>query len=328
MIPTYLRRALGAALLLTAAACSSDPTQPPPTNPFRPGKSERELRLEADGLYRLARRSLDTSDFAGALQRYQQILLRFPFTDYATQAELESIYAKYRNFDPDGALSTADRFLKEHPRHPAVDYVYYLKGLINFQRGDSLFDWLADSSRQDVSYARRAFDDFALLIQRYPNSRFAGDARLRMVHLRNRIATHELSIVKYYVRRGAHIAAAKRAEKVIAEYPGAPATLEALALLEDSYRAVGLTAQADEVRRVRAANPDAFRAAAPGTAKPGGSKSFWQRWFGAPVDPIREPEAAPAASATLDEFMLRPGAVVREIRNPPGPYETAPAGTD
>jgi outer membrane protein assembly factor BamD len=244
---------------LLVVACSSD-NDLPPTNPFRAGKTERELRLEADGLYKLARRSLDSADFQGAVQRYDQILLRYPFTDYATQAQLESIYAKYRAFDPDGALATADRFLKEHPRHPAVDYVYYLKGLINFQRGDSVFDWLVDSSRQDVGFARSAFDDFALLHQKYPASRYAGDARARMVHLRNRIAEHEMSIVKYYVRRGAHLAAAKRAEKIVAEYPGAPSSLEALALMESSYRKAGLTVQADEVKQVIEANKTAAAA--------------------------------------------------------------------
>jgi outer membrane protein assembly factor BamD len=257
---------LAPALALLCAACSSDSTNlPPPGSPFKGGsKSERELRLEADGLYKLARRSLDQADFPAAIQRYNDILVRYPFTDYATQAHLESIYAKYRAFDPDSALSTADRFLKEHPRNPSVDYVHYLKGLINFQRGESMFDSWMDTAGQDVGFARQAFDDFSLLTQRYPKSRYAADARLRMIYLRNRIASHELSIVKYYVRRGAHIAAARRAEQIIADYPGAPATAEALALLESSYREAGLTAQADEVKRLRQANPGL---AAPEAAK-------------------------------------------------------------
>jgi outer membrane protein assembly factor BamD len=299
----FFRRAAVAALALALAACGSDDDLPQ-SNPLRSGKSERELRLEADGLYRLARRALDSADFQGASERYSQILLRYPFTDYATQAQLESIYAKYRSFDPDGAISTADRFLKEHPRHESVDYVLYLKGLINFQRGESLLESLVDSSAQDVSFARRAFDDFSLLTQRYPRSRYVGDARLRMVHLRNRIASHELSIVRYYTRRGAHVAAARRAEQIIADYPGAPATAEALVLLESSYRAAGLTVQADEVRRFREANPAVtLPEAAPAVERPGGL-------FGPPPDPIPEPlsgtapmttPAADASGATVHE---------------------------
>lgn len=285
-------RILAAALAVALAACSSDPSTLPATNPFKGSKSEREMRLEADGLYKLARRSLDSADFQGAIQRYNNILLRYPFTDYATQAQLESIYAKYRAFDPDGALSTADRFLKEHPRHASVDYVHYLKGLVNFQRGESLFDALVDTSGQDVGFARRAFDDFALVLQRHPNSRYAGDAQQRMVYLRNKIATHELTIVKYYVRRGAHVAAARRAEKIIADYPGAPATAEALVLLENSYRDGGLTAQADEVRRLRQANPTLVApSSAPAVERPGGI-------LGPPPDPIPEPLAADAPQTT------------------------------
>lgn len=308
------RAALAAAMALLVAACASDPDALPPTNPFKGGKSERELRLEADGLYRLARRSLDTADYQGAVQRYGQILLRYPFTDYATQAQLESIYAKYRAFDPEGALSTADRFIKEHPRHPAIDYVYYLRGLVNFQRGESLFDWLVDSSRQDVSAARRAFDDFALLVQKYPKSEYAGDARLRMVYLRNKIADHELSVVKYYVRRGAHIAAAKRAEKIITDYPGAPATIEALVLLEKSYREVGLSHQADDAHRLLMANggpPKRNLLVEPADT------SVWDKVFGRPPDPIPLPSAAAS-----EEFVLQPGATVREVG--PAPDSTPP----
>ena len=290
-----LRRAAIAALALALAACGSDDDLPQ-SNPFRGAKSERELRLEADGLYRLARRTLDGADFQGAIARYNAILLHYPFSDYATQAQLESVYAKYRAFDPDGALGTADRFLKEHPRHPAVDYVYYLKGLINMQRSESLFEGLVDSSAQDVTYSRRAFDDLSLLTQRYPRSRYAGDARLRMVHMRNRIAAHELSIVRYYVRRGAHVAAARRAEKIVTDYPGAPATAEALALLESSYRDAGLSLQADEVRKVREANPGvAVPEEAPPVERPGGV-------FGPPPDPIPEPlnGTAPMTTPTAE----------------------------
>ncbi len=286
-----LRRATLVALALALAACGSDDDLPQ-SNPFRGAKSERELRLEADGLYRLARRTLDSADFQGAIVRYNTILLHYPFSDYATQAQLESVYAKYRAFDADGAISTADRFLKEHPRHPAVDYVHYLRGLINMQRGESVFEGLVDSSEQDVGYSRRAFDDFSLLTQRYPKSPYAGDARLRMVHLRNRIAAHELSIVRYYVRRGAYVAAARRAEKIVGDYPGAPATAEALALLEGSYRDAGLTVQADEVRKLREANPAvAVPEVAPAVERPGGV-------FGPPPDPIPEPLSGAAPQTT------------------------------
>ena len=310
-----IRLCLAAILAAALAGCASDPNDPGPTNPFKGGKSEREMRLEADGLYKLARRALDTADFQGAIQRYDQIQLRYPFTDYATQAQLESIYAKYRAFDSEGAIGAAERFLKEHPRHAQVDYAYYLKGLINYQRGDSLFDWLVDSSGQDAGFARNAFDDFALLVQKYPKSRYAADARLRMVHLRNKIAEHELAVVRYYVRRGAHVAAAKRAERIISDFPGAPALGETLALLEQSYREVGLASQADDVRRIREVNA----AILPKEQAPqSDDATMFDKLFGRPPDPIPPPESA--AAPAQDDFQLQPGAVVREV-SPMGAQE-------
>lgn len=314
-----------AAVAALTAGCASD-GDPVPSNPFKAGKSERELRLEAEGLYKLARRSLDTADFVSALQRYGQIQVRYPFTEYATQAQLETIYARYRSFDPDGAVADADRFIKEHPRHPEIDYVYYLRGLVGFQRGDGLFDWMVDSAAHDVSFARKAFDDFALLLQRYPLSPYTGDARARMVHLRNRIAAHELTIVKYYRRRGAGVAAAKRAEKIISEYPGAPATLEALELLELCYRDMGMTAQADEAAKLRAANglPAASAVAAPavaGTAPapaplaatPAPRQGFWDRLTGTEADPIGAAAPPSKARAADEDFVVQPGAQVKEV---------------
>lgn len=248
-------RAACAALALLSAACSSDPNKLPPDNPFKHNQvSARELRAEVSTLYKAARASLDSGDYSSALLRYDQIAARYPFTDFATQADLERIYCLYRSFEPEKALSAADKFLREHPRHPAVDYVQYLKGLINFDREDSFAGFLGlDTTKEDVSYSRRSFDDFALLVQKYPNSRFNADARQRMIYLRNRLAEHEMHIVRYYVKRGALLAAAKRAEQVVAQYPGTPASLEALRVIEDNYRELGLNQQAEDAMKLRIA---------------------------------------------------------------------------
>lgn len=243
-------------MVFTGAACKSDPDKLAPDNPFRPQKSERELRLEAAQLYKLGRENLEASDFDAAIQRYDQLSTRYPFTDYATQGELEKVYALYRGFDSDKALSAADKFLREHPRHAAVDYVQYLKGLINFDRDKGFSDMLPlDTSKKDIGFQRRAFDDFGLLVQKYPNSKYVGDARQRMIFLRNRIADHELSVVKFYVSRGAYVAAARRAEQIVEQYPGAPATVQALELLQLSYTEAGLKQQADDVALIRSSQP-------------------------------------------------------------------------
>lgn len=272
-----LAAAMLASLLL--AGCSSDgkkDSSGKPVNPFkdrdtrglmgRSQVSERELRLEADQLYRLARESLESSDYAEAQLRYDALIERYPFTDHAVQAELEKIYALHREFKPDEALLAADRFLREHPRHARADYVQYLKGVINAERDQGLLSALPlDDSRNDVGNSRKAYDEFSLLIQKYPASRYIEDARLRMIALRNRIASNEMHVVRFYVRRGAHLAAAKRAEQIIAQYPGAPATLEALKTLQKSYEALGLPQQADDARRLLAAQAAAKTADAVAT---------------------------------------------------------------
>lgn len=243
------------ALAGLVCACSSDPSRLPPENPFRPEQtSVREQRLQAGELYRLARAALESSDFAGALGRYTQLTLRFPFTDYAVQGEVERVYALYRNYQPEEALAAADRFLRDYPRHEHAAYVQYIKGLVNFDRDRGIAESLGfDTTRRDTSSLRRSFDDFGVLIQRYPQSPYVADARARMIYLRNRIAEHELTVVQYYMRRGAFVAAAKRAEQIVGQYPGAPATLDALSLLEESYAALDLDVQAGDARKLREA---------------------------------------------------------------------------
>lgn len=260
-----------AALVLLTTACSSNPEkekgEPAPRDSTRPGvfedrqdplakrREDRRLaQLDAEQLYKRARATLDSSDFQTAIESYDLLSTRYPFSDYATQGELERLYALYRSFEPDRAASAADRFLREHPRHPAVDYVHYVKGLVNFDRDAAALNLLpSDESKSDVTSQRRAFDDFALLIQKFPNSKYAGDAHARMVYIRNRLATHELHVVDFYVRRGAYVAAAKRAEQVISQYPGTPASYRALAHLVECYELAGLKQQAEDARRLLAA---------------------------------------------------------------------------
>ncbi|WP_295680747.1 outer membrane protein assembly factor BamD [uncultured Nevskia sp.] len=287
------------AALATGCASKGDKADRP-DNPFRPGsevgpsgatpQTEEALKAEAALFYRRAHEAMVASDYETATTRYTQLIARYPFTEYSTQAELEKIFVQYRSFAPDEALLAADRFIREHPRHVHADYVQYLKGLINSSRTQAISDYLPiDSSKKDVTGERRAYDDFAVLLQRYPSSPYAGDARKRMVYLRNRVASHELSIVRYYVKRQAWVAVSKRAENLIAEYPGAPATVDALKLLKLSYEKLGLTPQVADLDLLIASNAESIAQASAPPPKPGPRTVI--------VLPTDQPSVAPAALA-------------------------------
>lgn len=257
-------------LMLVATACGSDPKHPAAAGSQQTAEQVLRLqKLQAEALYRVARKSLDSGDYATAIERYGMLILRFPFSDQAVQGQMEKIYATYRSYQPDEAITEADRFLRDYPRNAHADYVQYLKGLVNFNREQGLADTIGlDTSRHDVSHLRRAFDDFALLIQRYPDSAYVGDARARMIDLRNRIAVHELTVVDYYMRRGAYLAAARRANDVVEQYPGAPSTLEALDLLQKAYNRLGLKDLENDARNLRIAYAQAAKAMEPEPAAP------------------------------------------------------------
>ena len=274
----HLYRCLGVLLVgITLVGCSSNPNrdpvdQGPINNPFKPADnspgtpqspaSARELNLKAATLYRRAHHQLENAEYNGADKSFDKVISQYPFTRYSTQAQLEQIYAQYRSYQTDTAGGSADRFLREHPRHPHADYVLYLKGLIDQSRDSSLQQYLPISSTEhDPTAKERAFQDFALLTQRYPHSKYFWNARQRMVSLRNEIAAHELEIARFYIRRGAWLSAAKRAQTVIANYPGAPATAKALLVLKRCYGKLGLTDQEKQVETLIAANQPSMKAA-------------------------------------------------------------------
>lgn len=313
------------ALAVLAAACSSNPdkkekpgdrgTRPDifgdrDNDPLAQRREDRRLaQLDAEQLYKRARTTLDSSDYEKAIEQYDQLTTRHPFSDYATQGELERIYALYRSLNPERALSSADRFLREHPRHAAVDYVHYIKGLVNFSRDDSGLNILpVDESKADVTSQRRAFDDFALLIQKFPGSRYNGDAYQRMVFIRNRLAAYELHVVDFYVRRGAYVAAAKRAEQIIAQYPGTPASYRALEHLVDCYRLAGLEQQAEDARRLLAAQ----------------DRTVLEASAGAPASNLVVAEATPPEMQPKDQ---KPGLLAR-IAGFFSPFDTHDSGIE
>lgn len=207
-------------------------------------------------LYDIGREALDAGHYETAIRQYQELSSRFPFGEHAQQAQLDMAYAYYRSGDPDLAIATAEQFIRNFPRHPDIDYAYYLRGLANFGQTSGMMDRLLDHdpAARDPRSALDSFRHFGELVRRFPESRYAADAAQRMVYLRNYLARHELHVADYYMRRGAYVAAANRARYVIETFPRTPSIPDALALLAEAYERLGLDALAADVRRVAAEN--------------------------------------------------------------------------
>ncbi len=191
-----------------------------------------------DKLYQAAKDALQTGSCGGAIEHYERLQTRYPFGPYAAQAQLELAYCHYKSENSASALAAVDRFLQLHPTHPYTDYAYYLRGLINFDIGRGLTARIVarDPSQRDPGAALRSFKDFAGLIQKFPDSRYAEDSALRMRHLRNILAQHEVNVANFYMRRGAFVAAANRARNVVENFQQTPAMPEALVLMAKSYK--------------------------------------------------------------------------------------------
>ncbi|MCV6639499.1 outer membrane protein assembly factor BamD [Candidatus Albibeggiatoa sp. nov. NOAA] len=213
----------------------------------------------AQQIYAEARNFLNESDFDSAIRYYELLEARYPLGRYAQQAQLDMIYAYYKYGEPESAIAVADRFIKFYPRHPNIDYAYYLKGLVNFEMNSGLVDRIVklDKSQRDASAAKASFENFSELVERFPNSKYSEDARQRMVYLHNNLARYELHVAEYYIKRGAYLAAANRAKTVVEGYPNSPDMPEALTLMAKAYKILDLHPLYEDALRVLKANyPD------------------------------------------------------------------------
>ena len=327
--------ALCTAVLLASCASNNEPGIGALRNdPLTPGSldEQRVARLNATQLYTSARDALDSSDYATAMQLYDRLDAQYPFSEFATQARLESIYAQYRSYQPDMALSAADRFMRANPRHPNLDYVLYLRGLINFDRGASdILDALnIDSSTRDPINARRAFEDFGRLVQRFPNSIYAPDARQRMVYLRERIARHEMAIARFYETRRAWVAVSRRAQDIIAKYQGSAVIPEAMEMLQRAYAELDLPERALQVMAVRETSfpADMSLPEPPKPEAPIAESKATKKEQAKPAPEQAPPRLEPTQS-TDAEAPAEPAAAQAEVTEPqPAEAQAAPGRSD
>ena len=217
-----------------------------------PDQIDETTSWSASKLYTEARSEMEEGRYDQAVKYFEKLETRYPFGVFAQQAQMEIAYANYQAGEPALALAAIDRFIKLHPNHPNVDYMYYLKGLVNFNDKVGLLQHFSreDVAERDPKAAQDAFDSFKLLVTRFPNSKYAPDATIRMKYLINTLAQHEVLVARYYYRRGAYLAAANRAQDAVKKYSDAPAVEEALFILVNAYEQLGLTDLRDAADRV------------------------------------------------------------------------------
>jgi outer membrane protein assembly factor BamD len=216
------------AILALTAACSS--------------KEVVDENLSETELYQQAQADLDSKSYTSAVAKLKALESRYPFGRYAEQAQLELIYAYYKNVEPEAAKSAADRFIRLHPQHANVDYAYYLKGLASFDQDRGLIARFVplDMTKRDPGAARDSYNEFAQLTSRYPTSRYSADAKQRMIYLRNLLAAYEIHVAHYYLTRNAYVAAANRGRYVVENFQETPAVGDGLAVMTEAYQRLTL----------------------------------------------------------------------------------------
>jgi outer membrane protein assembly factor BamD len=218
-----------------------------------------ESSMTAEELYGEAKRHLDNKAYDRAVRAFKMLQTRYPFGRYAEQAQLEMAYAYYKAGQTEQALATADRFIRTYPTHPNVDYAFYIRGVTNYEQKVGLLEKLMPSRirDRDQSVALEAFADFDELCRRFPDSRYAPDARQRMIFLRNNLSFYEIDVARYYLKRKAYIAAANRARYLLETYPNTPEAGNALEIMHIAYTELGLPELADDAMRLLEMNdPD------------------------------------------------------------------------
>ena len=202
--------------------------------------------------YDLAQRRIESKNYIAAIESLQAIETRYPFGRYAEQAQVELIYVYFMNGENLASHAAAEKFIRLHPRHPNIDYAYFMKGLSSYTRDTSILVRITDTdiSNRDISGAKESFAELSEFLTRFPDSQYASYAKQRNIYLRNMIARNELSAADYYISIGAHVAAIRRAKYVIENIPNSSEGYRALKILEKSYKALGYQELYDDIKKI------------------------------------------------------------------------------
>jgi outer membrane protein assembly factor BamD len=213
---------------------------------------EFDLTKNISDAYKDAQQAVNVGNYRKAIGIFEALQARFPFSEFANQIQLELTYAYYKDGRTEQAIEAADTFLRENPTHDRVDYATYIKGLAYFERGQTFLERIfrKDINSRPPRDGELAFLTLSRLVDRYPASPYSGDAQQRLIYLKNRLASYENSVAKFYLERDAYVAALNRAKTAIEVYHGADSGAESLQIMIDCYEGLGMTELANDTRRV------------------------------------------------------------------------------
>ena len=221
-----------------------------------PEVKDETVGWSANKLYSEAKQAMSDNAYDKAIKYFEKLESRYPYGRFAQQAQIDIAYSYWKSNEPVSAVAACDRFIKLHPNHPNVDYVYYLRGLVNFNEDQGIMGLVSqqDMTERDPKGARESFDSFRELVTRFPDSKYTPDAIMRMKYLVNALASLEVHVARYYMKRGAYLAAVNRAQFAVKTYPDAPAIEEALFIMVKGYDLIGMNDLRDDAERVMRKN--------------------------------------------------------------------------
>lgn len=242
-------------------------------------KADAKKEWTAAEYYQAAKTEFDNHNWDSCIKLYEALEAKFPFGRFAQQAQLEVAYAYYKQGETASAITALEKFIKLHPNHQNIDYALYLKALVNFREDLGPMSRVVpqDLADRDPKSARESFEAFKELVTRFPESRYVDDSRKRMAYLAEALSRHEINVARYYLARGAYLAAANRAQDAITKFPNSSEHRVALDIMVDAYDRMGLTELRDDTRKVIARNYPTD----PNAHKPSGrtaSGSWWKFW--------------------------------------------------
>lgn len=204
--------------------------------------AEKFHQMNEQQLYNSALVSMTKNSYNDAIEKFESLDARYPFGDTAEKAQLYAIYAYFKSGNYAVALAATQRYIHLHPDSKRVDYAYFMKGVLNYEQNQGVFERyfsFSDLTERDLTAAKQSFLDFKVLVMSYPNSAYTEAATEYMAYLRNLMADQEVAIAQYYFDRSAYVASINRANEVILHYQGAPAMPDALMIAAQAYDALG-----------------------------------------------------------------------------------------